>query len=284
MSTSTFRVVKAHQTAYAAPLAFRQGERLRFERRETEWPGWIWCTDSAGQSNWVPEDWVQIEGNSCVLQRDYVATELPVEEGEVVTVDLFESGWGWATRENGAQGWVPLENLSPLPYTLSDAEQAKMLRRLMLYWDGQWFLKSVEAFGLEAAIRLNAEVRAAFGRIEMRMLLKTVGKPRADDLTDALRLLDTYADTFLGGGIRSEFVSQGDNRAEVIVRRCAAYEGAKRAALPRQDQACVACEGLWNVWLETLLPGVRVQVQYPLRLGMGDPQCLFQIQIEEETT
>lgn len=282
MSTSTFRVVKTHQTAYAAPLAFPQGERLRFERRESEWPGWLWCTDSASRAAWVPESWVQIEGDSCVLQRDYVATELPVEEGELVTVDLFESGWGWAARENGEQGWVPLENLSLQPYPLSDAEQAKMLRRLMLYWDGQWFLKSVETLGLEAAIDLNARVRAAFGRIEMRLLLKTVGKSRADDLADALRLLDTYADTFLGGGIRSEFVSRGDNRAKVIVRRCAAYEGAKRAALPRQDQACIACEGLWTAWLETLLPGIRLEVQYPQRLGKGDPQCLFQIWIDPD--
>jgi hypothetical protein len=284
MSPSAFRVVQAHQTAYTAPLAFRQGERLRFERRETEWPGWIWCTDSNGQSAWVPERWVEIEGDACVLQRDYVATELPVQEGEIVTVERIESGWGWGIRESGEQGWVPLANLSPLPYALSEADQIKMLRKLMLYWDGQWFLKAVEAFGLEAAIRLNAEVRAAFGRIEMRMLLKTVGKERAADLVDALRLLDTYAGTFLGGGIRSEFAALDADRAEVIVRRCAAYEGAKRAALPRQDQACVACEGLWNAWLETLLPGARVHVRYPLRLGMGDPQCLFQIQIEEETT
>ena len=53
------------------------------------------------------------------------------------------------------------------PYNLSGDQQARMLRRLMLYWDGQWFLKAVEAFGLEEAIALNARVRASFGRIEM---------------------------------------------------------------------------------------------------------------------
>ena len=36
-------------------------------------------------------------------------------------------------------------------YELSDAQQARMLRKLMLFWDGQWFLKAAEAFGLEAA-------------------------------------------------------------------------------------------------------------------------------------
>jgi hypothetical protein len=168
-------------------------------------------------------------------------------------------------------------------YPLSDADQAKMLRKLMMYWDGQWFLKAVEAFGLEAAIELNARVRSSFGRIEMRALLHTVGKAQADDLADAMRLLDTYAAAFLGGTIRAEFVAQDANRAEVLVRRCAAYEGAKRAALPRQDQACVACETLWNAWLETLLPGTRVEVHYPMRQGMGDLTCRFVIETDLET-
>ena len=41
-------------------------------RRETEWPGWIWCTNDSGKSTWVPESWVQIDGDSCVLRRDCV--------------------------------------------------------------------------------------------------------------------------------------------------------------------------------------------------------------------
>jgi hypothetical protein len=167
--------------------------------------------------------------------------------------------------------------VSDTPYTLSDAEQAQMLRKLMLYWDGQWFLKTVENYGLEAAIDLNAQVRTSFGHIEMRMLLKTLGKPQADDLADAIRLLDTYAQAFMGGTLRAEFVTLEPDHAEVTIRRCAAYEGAKRAALPRQDQACVACESVWNAWLETLLPGAQVAVQYPRRMGKGDRICHFVI-------
>lgn len=42
------------------------------QRRETDWPGWIWCTNDSGKSTWVPESWVQIDGDSCVLRRDCV--------------------------------------------------------------------------------------------------------------------------------------------------------------------------------------------------------------------
>lgn len=164
-------------------------------------------------------------------------------------------------------------------YELSGAQQARMLRKLMLYWDGQWFLKTAEAFGLEAAIEVNARVRASFGRIEMREMLKAAGKRQADDLPDAMRLLEGYAEAFMGGTLRAEFTPLGKGQAEVVVRRCAAYEGAKRAALSRVDQACVACEGVWNAWLETLLPHAEVRVRYPQRQGMGDPMCRFLIDV-----
>jgi hypothetical protein len=168
-----------------------------------------------------------------------------------------------------------------MSYSLSDADQVQMLRKLMLYWDGQWFLRTAEAVGLDAAIGLNALARASFGRIEMRVLLKTLGKAQADDLPDALHLLETYCTAFLGRGLSAEFAALDADRAEVIVRQCIAYEGAKRAALPRADQACVACETVWNAWLETLLPGTQVEVEYPLRQGKGDPYCRFFIGIEQ---
>jgi hypothetical protein len=281
----SFRVIKPYRTPFSDPLIARQGERLNFERRESEWEGWIWCTCTSGRSGWVPENWVQIKDRTCVLQRDYTAAELSVGKGETVTADLFESGWAWASKESGESGWVPLSHLAPdpspsTPYQISTSDQARLLRKLMLYWDGQWFLKTAELFGLEPAIDLNARVRASFGRIEMRQLLKTLGKSRADDLADALYLLEIYAETFMGTRLRAEFFFQGPNQAEVIVRRCAAYEGAKRAALPRADQACIACETLWDAWLETLMPHRQVEIQYPVRQGKGDSTCRFVIRLD----
>lgn len=278
----TYRVTKPFVTSFPDPLVARAGTRLRFERKESEWEGWLWCWDPSGRSGWVPESWLSLDDGTCVLQRDYTAHELSVTEGELVTGMFPESGWVFGVKANGEQGWVPLSHLSPASleptlYSLSDAQQARMLGKLMLFWDGQWFLKTVDTFGLDAAIELNARVRTSFGRIEMRSLLKAVGKPAADDLADAVRLLETYAKVFMQDRLRAEFTALDDHHAEVVVRRCAAYEGAKRAALPRQDQACIACETLWNAWLEALLPDTAWDVQYPMRQGKGDPFCQFLI-------
>ena len=51
------------------------------------------------------------EGEYCTLRRDYTATELNVGEGETLTVEFVESGWGWASNESAESGWVPLECL-----------------------------------------------------------------------------------------------------------------------------------------------------------------------------
>ncbi|MCR4405720.1 MAG: L-2-amino-thiazoline-4-carboxylic acid hydrolase [Anaerolineae bacterium] len=169
-----------------------------------------------------------------------------------------------------------------MAYELSDADQVRMLRKLLLYWDGQWFLKTVEEFGLETAIRMNARVRSAFGRIEMRLLLRTIGKPRAEDLPDAMHLIDSYAHAFLGDTLRVRYELVNPDTVEIQVHRCAAYEGAKAANLERVDQACIACETLWNAWFETLLPNVTVEVQYPMRMGKGAPHCHFIIRVTDQ--
>ena len=163
----------------------------------------------------------------------------------------------------------------PDPYPLSEEVKVDMLRKLALFWDGQWFLKTVDEFGLEAAIRLNARVRASFGRIEMRTLLRALGKRRADDLTDAIRLIAIYAEVLMGGAFRADFQMTSPTQADVRIYRCAAYEGAKMARLERVDQACVACETLWDAWFEILLPDTPVTVRYPKQQGKGDPHCHF---------
>jgi hypothetical protein len=164
-------------------------------------------------------------------------------------------------------------------YDIPEAQKVRMLRKLALYWDGQWFLQSVEKFSLEEAIELNALVRTSFGRIEMRTMLRALGKKRADDLSDALRMIATHTELLLGRGAKADYQT-GDDASRVLVRRCSVFEGAKRANLPRQDQACVTCETLWSAWLEVLLPEDNFTVQYPQRQGMGDPVCEFIIKPE----
>jgi hypothetical protein len=139
-------------------------------------------------------------------------------------------------------------------------------------WDGQWFLKVYEEYGWDAAALLNARVRAAFGRIEMRRMLRALGKRTADDLADACRIIQAYFREMLAAGFDAEFIVDRE-QADVVVTRCAALSGSKRAGLERHDQACIACRELWPAYLEVLLPDTPVEVEIKEQMGEGAPRC-----------
>jgi hypothetical protein len=103
-----YQAVKSYESPYEDGVEFGKGERLRYERRESDWPGWLWCTSRAGSEAWVPEPGVTLDGENCVLVRDYAARELSLKLGDVVRTRLEESGWVWAAAASGREGWVPL--------------------------------------------------------------------------------------------------------------------------------------------------------------------------------
>jgi hypothetical protein len=86
----------------------------------------------------------------------------------------------------------------------------------------------------------------------------------------------------MGGALRADFQTVAPDRAEVLIYRCAAYAGARMARLERVDQACVACETLWDAWFEVLLPDTPVTVRYPMRQGKGAPHCHFIITLPSD--
>jgi len=149
---------------------------------------------------------------------------------------------------------------------------------LALSWDGQWFLKVLEEFGLEAAMRVNSRVRVAFGRIEMRETLRALGKKSADNLADALRIVMTYGRLLMNDRLEAVGSLRPDGTAaDIRVLRCFVAENARRANLGRFDQACLACPELWRTWLTVLLPGRDIGVLATAQLGRGDGRCEMSI-------
>ena len=154
---------------------------------------------------------------------------------------------------------------------MGSAQAARMLGRLMLSWDGQWFLKVAEACGLEKAVALTARVRASFAKIEMRELMRAEGVEAVRDLHHAVELLMDYQRVFLGEGMAAQPAVEG-GAVRVGVTRCRPQEGASKAGL-RPDTPCIACERLWNTWLESLLPGTRWETEIRGSLGRGASAC-----------
>jgi hypothetical protein len=111
MSKLHATVINAHRPASGPVMYAQKGDLLSFERRPSEYEGWVWCEDDHGVEAWVPESWITVSGEGCRLDRDYVSRELTVEPGERVTYIEQESGWVWVIKDKGLQGWVPLSCL-----------------------------------------------------------------------------------------------------------------------------------------------------------------------------
>lgn len=111
-SRLTCHVIVAYQAAYPDPLVVRAGEELTVGEKDSEWEGWLWCTDAAGKSGWVPEGYVERRGARCTAIVDYDGTELSVRVGEELLGGSEESGWIWCTNQAGQSGWVPAEHVS----------------------------------------------------------------------------------------------------------------------------------------------------------------------------
>ncbi|KFD41521.1 hypothetical protein HX99_05905 [Peptococcaceae bacterium SCADC1_2_3] len=157
---------------------------------------------------------------------------------------------------------------------LPETTKSELLSKLMLAWDGQWFLKVVEEFGLEYGLKLNTRVRLAFARIEMRSLLEALNKKRADNFEEAIRIIIYYCREVLN--ISSQHEIEIVNHSTTIkVTFCPILENCRRANLPRYDQACLGCPQLWQEWLKTLLPEEKCYVQAVKQMGRNDEFCLL---------
>ena len=105
------RVIEDYESPYTEPLIIRKGEVLSIGEKESEWSGWIWCINNKGISRWVPENYLEIKGNTGKANRDYNATELTIKKGEQLTIKFEEAEWYWVVNQKGKSGWIPIKNV-----------------------------------------------------------------------------------------------------------------------------------------------------------------------------
>lgn len=111
MKEKQCRVIEEYKSPYTDPLIINKGEILSIGEKESEWSGWIWCTNKFGKSRWVPENYLEINGNKAKMSRDYNATELSVNVGEELDIQEEEAEWYWVINQQGKSGWVPIKNV-----------------------------------------------------------------------------------------------------------------------------------------------------------------------------
>ena len=113
-SASRVRVIADYQAPYADPVVTKTGDEVSIDStKETDWAGWVWCTNRAGKGGWVSEAYLDRQGDIGHLHCDYDAIELTIQVGDVLTVHKAESGFLWVTDQAGRTGWVPSTHVEP---------------------------------------------------------------------------------------------------------------------------------------------------------------------------
>lgn len=91
------------------PLVISAGEELHVGENDTTWPEFVRCRNGEGNEGWVPESFLERDGDVGAALVDYDAVELTAVTGEAVTLEKEVGGWYWATNGIGKCGWIPAE-------------------------------------------------------------------------------------------------------------------------------------------------------------------------------
>ncbi|MDH7605495.1 MAG: SH3 domain-containing protein [Melioribacter sp.] len=111
-----YTVIKRYKSNYSDPITIKKGEKIKLGKKydgPEDWPNWLYCYKlNSSQEGWVPEQIIRKTGEYGIVEKDYTAKELDVEEGEQVDGTREINGWIWCRRDkNYEEGWVPKSNL-----------------------------------------------------------------------------------------------------------------------------------------------------------------------------
>ena len=114
-TTILVRVIEDYQAPYPDPIQANAGDEVKVDfEKETDIDGWVWCTNHAGKSGWVPKSCIEINGNQGKMIQNYNAIELTIHFDEQLTVHNQESGFYWVSNQAGQQGWIPCANVETM--------------------------------------------------------------------------------------------------------------------------------------------------------------------------
>src|SRR5215469_12934425 len=110
------RATTPHAIPERPPIRLISGQQVRVERRDTEWPEFVFVTTGDG-AGWVPGRYLDTSSDPAVVITGYDTTELSTIAGEELTLLQRDdtSGWVWVRNAAGREGWVPLRTIEPAP-------------------------------------------------------------------------------------------------------------------------------------------------------------------------
>ena len=114
---------------------------------------------------------------------------------------------------------------------LSHEERAALVVKCWMSHDARWFMAVAQAFGLQAAGRLNQIASHEEGKVEARRLMRALQLPPVATLDDYLLLQETIIGLLGPELLDYQVVTTGDDAFQIRVQRCFAHENVARAGV-----------------------------------------------------
>ena len=114
---------------------------------------------------------------------------------------------------------------------LSPEEREALLIKCWMSHDARWFSAVAQAFGLQAASRLNQVALHEEGKVEARRIMRALGLPTVATLEDYLLLQETIIGLLGPELLDYQVVTTGDDSFQIRIQRCFAHENVARAGV-----------------------------------------------------
>jgi hypothetical protein len=114
---------------------------------------------------------------------------------------------------------------------LGGPEREALLLKCWMSHDARWFMAVAQAFGLEAASRLNQAAAREDGKVEARRVLRALDLPNPATLAEALVVQEVLASLLTRDLVEYHIVSIGEDAFQFRIGRCFAHENVTRAGV-----------------------------------------------------
>ena len=145
--------------------------------------------------------------------------------------------------------------------------------------DARWYMAVAQAFGLEAASRLNQVAAHEEGKVEAQRVVRALGLPPVATLDDWLTLHEILGSLLTPDLVDYQVVPIGGGAYELRVQRCFAHENVTRAGLVDEYECGIVPRV--TGWLDAL--GVKYEMT-PARGKCPKAQgrtCVYTCRLQE---
>ena len=160
---------------------------------------------------------------------------------------------------------------------LSHEERAALVVKCWMSHDARWFMAVAQAFGIEAANRLNQVAAHEEGKVEARRVARALALPPVATLDDFLAAQEAIIGLLGPDLIDYRVVPVGDDAYELRIRRCFAHENVTRAGVADVYECGIMARV--TGWLEGLGVGYELSPSPGACLKTQGRECVYRFRI-----